>query len=131
MQVGLDVEHIRGVIPIAGAYDISAYHRVFLEGSRPELAELHVKAVFGDTEEDFSEASPTSYVESLRVPMLLISENQTFTYTSILEERIKATEFEDLTVIHVQEMGHGDFWQHLAKSETSPYRDQIIAFIKS
>lgn len=130
-DVGLTVGHIRGVIPIAGAYDISAYHRAFLEGTRPELADLHVKAVFGDTEEDFIDASPTSYVETMTVPMLLISENQSYDYTRIFEEKIKGAGFDGLSVIHVEEMGHGAFWRHLWQAEESAYRDAIVTFITS
>ena len=130
-QVDLSLDIIKGVIPIAGAYDISDYHRVFLEGSRPELADQHVKAVFGGTEQDFLEASPTTYVDSMAIPMLLISENQTYNYTRIFEDRIKATGFGGLTVIHVREMGHGEFWNHLAHAEASTYRDRIVQFILS
>ncbi|MFK7845911.1 MAG: alpha/beta hydrolase [Rhodothermales bacterium] len=130
-HVGLPREVIKGVIPIAGAYDISAYHRVFLDSSRPELADLHVKAVFGDTEEDFKDASPTSYVASMTIPMLLISESQSYNYTRIFENSIVASDFNDLEVIHVREMGHGEFWNHLASADSSTYRDSIVQFIKS
>lgn len=128
-SVGLSRDVIRGVIPVAGAYDIVDYHRVFLEGSRPELAELHVQAVFGDTQDDLMEASPTSYVNEMSVPMLLISENQSFAYTSILENEIEATGFEHFNVIHVEEMGHSEFWNHLSQADSSLYRDAMVEFI--
>lgn len=130
-EVGLERQHIKGVIPIAGAYDIANYHEAFLNGSRPELAKLHVEAVFGNTEAKWLDASPTSYAESITVPMLLISERNSFNYTRILEEKIRAVEFSDFEVIHVREMGHGDFWKHLSQAETSPYREAILAFIRS
>lgn len=130
-EVGLTRDNIQGVIPIAGAYDIPHYHQVFLDGSRPELAELHVEAVFGSTDQERRDASPTSYVESMTVPMLLISENQTYNYTRIFEDQIVASEFEGFSVVHVEEMGHGEFWNHLAQADTSTYRDMIVEFIRS
>jgi len=130
-KVGLTRDVIQGVIPIGGAYDIPNYHQVFREGSRPELAVLHVEAVFGSTEEEMRAASPTSYVESMTVPMLLISENQTYNYTRILEDHVVASGFEDFSVVHVEEMGHGEFWNHLSTADTSAYRDMIVEFIHS
>ncbi len=130
-EVGLKKQDIKGVIPIAGAYDISDYHAAFLNGSRPELATLHVEAIFGNTAAHWAEASPTSYVETMSVPMLLISERNSFNYTRIFEEVIRATNFSDFSVIHVSEMGHGEFWKHLSQAASSSYRDAIIAFIRS
>lgn len=130
-EVGLKKQDIKGVIPIAGAYDISDYHAVFLNGSRPELATLHVEAIFGNTAVHWAEASPSSYVETMSVPMLLVSERNSFNYTRIFEEAIRGTNFSDFSVIHVTEMGHGEFWKHLSQAESSSYRDAIIAFIRS
>ncbi|MGI9543633.1 MAG: alpha/beta hydrolase fold domain-containing protein, partial [Cyclobacteriaceae bacterium] len=89
----LDKECIKGVIPVAGAYDISDYHKAFLNGSRKELAKLHVQAVFGDSEADFAHASPTEYLDRMKVPMLLICESNTHNYTQILEDKILKTGF--------------------------------------
>ena len=130
-NVGLVRENIKGVIPIAGAYDVSNYHRAFLDSRRPELADQHVKAVFGNTEDDFADASPTSYMDSIVVPMLLISEPQSYNYTRIFEESLIEAGFSDLTIVHQREMGHGDFWSHLAHAEESRYRDLIVDFIRA
>lgn len=128
---GLSRSNIKGVIPIAGAYDISHYHQVFATGSRKELAELHVKAVFGNTEEDFAQASPTSYVDNMIVPMLLISESGTYNYTRILEDKIRSSGFEGLEVLHISELDHGGLWKNLSFENTSKHRDKIVSFIRS
>jgi len=128
---GLSPNLIKGVIPIGGAYDINNYYDVFLNGSRKELAELHVQAVFGESSEQMYQASPTSYVSKLSTPMLLISENNTYNYASIFEEKIKQTDFKELEVLHIRDMGHGELWRHLSNDEKSSYRMKIIQFIKS
>ena len=50
---GLSKDIIKGMIPVSGTYDIMNYHEVFATGNNPELAELHVEAVFGNTKEGF------------------------------------------------------------------------------
>lgn len=127
---GLSTANIRGVIPIAGVYDISDYHRVFLASDNSSMAELHVEAVFGPTESDFLGASPTTYIDQLSVPMLLISENNTYNYTRRFEDKIAATSFRALDVVHVLSMGHGELWRHLSSDQDSRYRRLIAGFIK-
>ena len=63
-EVGLQLQDIKGLIPISGTYDIADYHRVFANGARPEMAQTHVEAIFGSPDK-FAEASP----------ILLISDN--------------------------------------------------------
>jgi len=129
---GLSRENIKGVIPVAGTYDVSHYHAAFANSeTRSELADTHVKAVFGDTEDDFAAASPTSYLETMSVPMLLISENNTYNYTRVLEEALKEGRFKDYEVIHVREFGHRDLWENLSFEADSPYRQAMLDFILS
>lgn len=131
-EVGLSPEKIRGIIPIAGAYDILSYYKVFLNSeTNSSMADTHVKAVFGETEKDFIRASPTEYISNLSVPMLLISENNTYNYTKIFEDKIRAAEYRNFQVLHIHRMGHGELWKHLSYDENSIYRNFIINFIKT
>ncbi|MFK7924252.1 MAG: alpha/beta hydrolase [Bacteroidia bacterium] len=131
-EQGLKLSHIKGVIPVAGTYDVSGYHAAFANSeSRKDLAETHVEAVFGDTEADFTAASPTSYLEHMSVPMLLISENNTYNYTVVLEEALTKGDFREYKVIHVREFGHRELWQDLSFTEDSKYRKEILSFILS
>lgn len=127
----LSVNAIKGVIPIGGSYDIPDYHRAFKEGSRPNLAVEHVEAVFGSTTEEMIAASPTSHVADLATPMLLISDSRTYNYTKLYEEALNAAEVDDLTVLHIRGLGHGQLWQHLSHDEESPYREIILSFVKT
>ena len=127
---GLSTEHIKGIIPIAGAYDISHYHQAHLLGNGPEMAEKHVQAVFGDTEEDFAQASPTTFVQNLSTPIFLISERQSYDYTIVFEEAIKKAGIANAQFLHVRDFDHKGLYYNLAQASKSDYRDQILAFIK-
>jgi hypothetical protein len=129
-ELGLSQDNIKGFIPVSGGYDIVDYYNVFLNGSNPSMAELHVQAVFGDTEADLIDASPISYLKNMKVPMLMFSENMTYNYTKIFEDALRETEFRDFEVIHVHKLGHAGLWRNLSFEEKSPYRDMIIHFIK-
>lgn len=126
---GLTFKAIKAVIPIAGAYDIAAYHDTHYRYNGPEMAEKHVNAVFGSSKAELVDASPTSYIDNLTVPMLLISENQSYRYTKIFEDALKKAGKSDIEYLHVQELNHKEFYKDLAETEKSEYRDQIMEFI--
>jgi acetyl esterase/lipase len=79
--VGVSLDNIAGIIAISGAYDIAGYHEVFASGSRPELAVEHVESVFGSTQEGWIATSPTTYIDKLKSPMLLMTNNRVDNYT--------------------------------------------------
>jgi acetyl esterase/lipase len=126
----LPLSIIKGVVPISGTYDISNYHQVFLDGPRPELATLHVEAVFGATEESWIHASPVTYLEALHAPMLVICDNGLYRYTRLWEDRLRETDFQDVEVLYSHKLTHGGLWRNLSKSESSIYRTHIIDFIR-
>lgn len=127
---GLSLELFKGIIPISGTYDIVDYHTVLSNSGRPELAELHVEAVFGSTEEAFRQASPITYLEYLSKPVLLISDNNMYNYSKLLEEKIRATTFRDMQVVYAYDLSHGALWRNMSFDEDSLYRDIVIRFIK-
>ena len=127
---GISKNLIRGVIPIAGTYDILHYYQVLAEGSGSAFADNHVGSVFGLTMKDFEQASPTSYIDSLSAPMLLISETNTFKYTNLFEDRLRDIAYDSLEVLHIHRLSHGALWKHLSYAEQSIYRDVIFDFIK-
>lgn len=127
---GLTISNIKGLVPIAGAYDILNYYNGFKNSKTSStMADTHVKAVFGQTETDFINASPTNYLKFLKTPILLISENTTYNYTKIFEDKIRETAFRDFETIHIHKLGHGQLWRHLSNDENSPYRKMITNFI--
>lgn len=131
-EQGLNLSHIKGVIPIAGTYDVSGYHAAFANSeTKKDLAKTHVEAVFGDTEASFSAASPATYLEHMSVPMLLISETNTYNYTVVLEQALTKGSFREYKIIHVKEFDHRELWQDLSFTEDSKYRKEILSFILS
>jgi acetyl esterase/lipase len=130
-EVGLSPEIFKGLIPISGTYDITDYHDILLNSGRPELAELHVKAVFGENIEKFPKASPVNYLQNLSAPMLLISDNNMYNYSKLFEEKIRKTEFRNMQVVYAFDLTHGELWKNLSFKDNSIYRDIILNFIKS
>lgn len=129
MELGLPKNIIKGMIPISGTFDIVNYHEVFKNGNNPELAKLHVEAVFGDTQEEFLNASPTSYLENLGIPMLLITDNAIDRYTRFFEKELKKTDFTKYEVIYVPDLNHAELWRNISFDDSSAHRDAIVKFI--
>lgn len=128
-EVGLSRDIIKGMIPISGMYDVMNYHKVFATGDNPELAKLHVEAVFGNTEESFRNASPTSYLENLDAPMLLIADNAIDRYTRFFEKELKKTDFTNYKTIYVPDLNHAGLWRNISFDDSSNYRDAMVDFI--
>lgn len=130
-QVGLSPRIFKGIIPISGTYDIIDYHNVLLNSDRPELAQLHVEAVFGSEKETLKKASPIIYLNHLSAPILLISDNNMYNYSKLFEEKVRATSFRNMQVVYSYDLSHGRLWRNLSFEEKSIYRQIIINFIET
>lgn len=130
-EVGRSVRDIKGAIPIAGAYDMAAYYETHLKSNGKALAEGHVKGALGETMEQLKEASPTEYVENQWVPMLVMSETQTYNYTRLLEEACERRGNDVMEFFHVKDKDHKGLYENLSKSLKSDYRDMIVDYIKN
>lgn len=131
-QHGFQLDDVKGLLPIAGAYDIPAYHKVFAEHENPDqrpLAQQHVEAVFGPSPKGWLDASPVEYLDNIRVPMLLVSEIGLYRYTKTYEEAIRASDYRGATIYHVLEFDHGGLWRDLALNQESRHRAVIADFI--
>lgn len=130
-NVGLTPELIDGVIAVSGTYDVADYHRAFVESSSPHLAVQHVEAVFGSTPEQWKAASPITYLDHLEAPILLMTDNRVYRYTTLFEEAFKAVQYDRVDVIYVGGLDHGPLWRDIGTNEDSRYRKMIIDFIAS
>ncbi|MDP5171082.1 MAG: alpha/beta hydrolase [Bacteroidia bacterium] len=126
---GLSTDLFQGIIPISGTYDIVNYHEIFLNSERPEMAQLHVEAVFGEAESDWIEASPTSFLDSLHTPMLLMVDRYLTNYTRLFEEKLLEADFHDFQVLYIHDLSHGQLWRDFSHNEQSIYRQLLIDFI--
>jgi len=127
-EVGISISVIRGLIPISGTYDIADYHRVFAEGSRPEMAQTHVEAIFGDPT-NFADASPVNFADNLVTPMLLISDAGLQNYTHLFEDKLRESHIENFDALYVHHLGHAPLWRNLSFEQNSFYRELILNFI--
>ncbi len=128
----LQTSSIRGMLPVAGTYDIPAYYDVFVTHENPEIqtyADTHVKDVFGP-EDGFVAASPATYLDSLEMPMLLISEGALFEYTQSFEQQIWESDYRNCQILHVLHLGHGGLWRNISRAPNSQTRKVMIDFIE-
>ena len=120
---------IKGVIPISGTFDIPHYYKILSEGMGKELADNHVGGVFGLSMHQQLNASPTSYLEGLEIPMLLFSDRNMLRYHQLFEEQLRVKGVTNLQSINLHNFSHAELWHHLSEAETSIYRDIITKFI--
>lgn len=130
-SVGLSTEIFKGILPISGTYDILNYHEVFLNGPNPELAKLHVEAVFGSSEEQMKNASPVTYLENLSAPILLICDNGTYRYTNLFEKELRTVNFQKVQVVYSHNLSHAELWKNISFDEQSNYRNIMVDFINN
>ncbi|MCI4670070.1 MAG: alpha/beta hydrolase [Bacteroidia bacterium] len=129
---GLKTTDIKAIIPVAGTYDIVDYYSVFKNHETKryqKMAETHVMDVFGETENDFIQASPATYLDKLKIPMLLISEGGLFNYTKLFEEKIWESEYRQCQILHLLNFSHGGLWTDMSYAENSQARNAMTDFI--
>ena len=128
-EYDLTKDMIKGIIPVAGGYDIPAYREAMV-ALDPAYDEKHIIPVFGDSESQ-KDASPSTYLEHFTTPALLISERDTYDYTKTFEEMLIQDEKENVIIIHARNRNHSDLWKELGNEEPSYYRDLMVGFMKS
>lgn len=129
-QQGLPKDLIKGVIPISGTFDIPHYHQILTEGMGTDFANRHIGSVFGLSEEEMVNASPSSYLQDFDTPMLLISDRDMLRYHTCFEEKLWGADIRKVQSINLLKYGHGDLWRHFSNAENSQYRELVIDFIK-
>lgn len=129
-NVDLSKDHIKGVIPVAGAYDIPHYrdYEVSLDSS---ILQTHFNPVFGETEEELIDASPIYYLDDFNTPMLLISEEYSFNFSIVLEEALHARGYDNYWSLNAHNETHNSLWMKLSNAENIIYRNNIVDFIKT
>nr|WP_321233889.1 alpha/beta hydrolase [uncultured Psychroserpens sp.] len=130
-EVGRSVRDIKAAIPIAGAYDMVAYYNSHLASNGKTMADSHVKGVFGDSMKVIQKASPTEYMSNQWVPMLVVSEIDTYDYTKLFEIEAKTANYNTITFHHVRDKNHAGLYQDLSKNGTSEHMLLISDYIKT
>jgi acetyl esterase/lipase len=125
---GLELKDIRAAIPVAGGYDMESYYRTMVEKLGQADADAHVLGVFGRGEENLRQASPTSHLAASRVPMLVISETDTYDYTLIFEQLAEKLGRKDVEFLHVRDRDHAGLRKSLGETADGT-RDRIVEYI--
>lgn len=126
--LGLSTDLINGIIPVSGGYDIPEY-RELLIAEAPDYEQKHIIPVFGETQEDYIDASPITYIDSLKCPVLMMSDANTIIYSKGFEEKLSQIGYSDLVSVNIYDRTHRELWMELGGEGKSIYRDMIIDFI--
>ncbi|NAS13136.1 alpha/beta hydrolase [Poritiphilus flavus] len=131
-KYGLKTDDISGLLPISGAFDIHHYFDAFAQsenGDTQELAKTHVMDVFGDPS-GFKAASPATYIEQLRTPMLVVSDGSVARYTEHFEKLLKASNFASYKFSYFSDFDHGALWKNMSEDDSSAARDLMVEFVQ-
>ncbi len=127
---GLDSDVVKGALPVGGAYDIEAYYEAHLEANGKTMADQHVLDVFGHGDGALRDASPTAHMQKTKVPMLVLSEADTYGYTKVFEDRVKEAGIERIRFRHFPKRRHRTIGALMAREEADAARDLMIAFLR-
>lgn len=123
---GLQFSDVKGAVPMAGAYDMVHYYNGHVESNGKEMADAHVLGVFGDLA-DVKKASPTEYIDHSIVPMLVISETDTYDLTKVLEEQVP--DKKHIEFYHVRDKNHNELYFDLVRNPESEHTQKIADFL--
>lgn len=128
-KVNLDPDqHIRGAIPVSGAYEMVAYYKVLVEAMGKETADAHVFGVFGDLK-TAEIASPSKFLGKTKVPMFIASDNQTHDYTKLFEGMVADAGEEHISFYYDAERTHRDLYFDLLQNEKSELIQKMVDFV--
>ncbi len=129
---GLDLQQVAGAIPISGAYDIPDYHKALKRGD-PELGEAHIRAVFGDSREQWLHASPTEFLTQSSVPMLVVVEEQAGfqRYARRLAKAAKKAERSNIRLLDAKGRTHSNVLLMMSGRHDDEVRNEIVAFMRA
>jgi acetyl esterase/lipase len=135
---GLELDEIRGVIAIGGGYDLVKYHDILANGIGgqgglgKEKADAHFRWIFGETKEQWIAASPVTYLEGSKVPMLIVAEKEPSMkrYTRDFEEAVDEAGIDTIRFLYMEDRTHGQSTPFMSRKAPDPVRDAAIAFIR-
>lgn len=127
-EVNLSFKDVVGAVPIAGGYDIAAYYQSHLTANGKEMADSHVLGVFGP-EETLPDVSPTTFLKKKSLPMLVISESQTYDYTKLFEDKVKELDNKKVEFIHYMDRDHRSLYNKMKAEGEDEARKAVIDYV--
>ncbi len=127
---GFSLLDIKAAIPVSGAYDMALYYDAMTQEMGPEKADGHVLGVFG-TAGALADASPINHFTDSPVPMLVLSESDTYDYTRIFEDAVaKKNKAHLIQFVHFRDETHRSLFNNLGSRNGSyPPRQKIIDYV--
>jgi len=127
---GIESTRVKGALPVAGGYDLEAYYRAHLQANGKEMADRHVLDVFGRAPGALADASPLTHVRETEVPMLVLSEADTYEYTKVFEDAVTAAKIARIRFLHFPDRRHATMGRLMAREGPDEARDAMLAFIR-
>ena len=75
--------------------------------------------------------SPLTHIHETTVPMLVISEADTYDYTRLFEDAVKEAGLDRIRFLHFPDRRHATIGKLMAREEPDEARDAMVAFIRS
>ena len=126
----LEPSAVRGALPVGGAYDMEAYYKTHLEHNGKQMADQHVLDVFGHAEGRLADASPTTHMRKTEVPMLVLSEADTYGYTKVFEDAVAKAGIKRIRFRHFPDRRHRTMGKLMAREQADDARDAMVGFIE-
>jgi acetyl esterase/lipase len=131
---GLELEEIRGVVAIGGAYDLIKYHAALAgpDGLGKEKADAHLNWIFGDTREVWVEASPATYLAGCTMPMVIVGEKGMGMriYHEDFRVAVKEAGVASIRFVEADDRTHGQSTPFMSRKQPDPVRDRMIEFVR-
>lgn len=131
---GLALDEIRGVVAIGGAYDLVKYHAALAgeNGLGKAKADAHLTWIFGDTEKEWIEASPATYLEGCTMPMVIVGEKGQGMriYHEDFRAAVTKAGVTSIRFVEADDRSHGQSTPFMSRKEPDPVRDMMIEFVR-
>ena len=128
-EVDLTFDDVWKALPVAGGYDLVDYYHDMVKEGGEEFAHQHVNVALGKDFDELKAASPTTYLKYSQIPMLVVSETDTYGYTKILEDACKQSVVEHIKFLHVTDMNHNELFFDMAGNPQSENVKKMVDYL--
>ena len=130
-EVDMTFDDVKAALPVAGGYDLVDYYHDMVKEGGEEFAHQHVHVALGKDFDALQAASPLTYLKHSRIPMLVVSETDTYRYTKILEDAAVAAGMNHIQFLHVNDKNHNELFFDMSGNADSEYVTKMVTYIKS
>lgn len=131
-ELNVSGSSIKAVISVGGVYDLVKYHDFLVNERGKDMADAHLKAVFGPRRELWRNASPTGYLQNCNVPMLLIAEKDKGLrqYMEDFKQAAEKANINSVKFLIAEDRSHKQSPSMMSRKGKDLIRDAILEFIR-